>query len=109
MRLTLAQLEEFDPRAPYWHARERRFACPTDDCSDKRVDSAHRSLSANTDTGAWYCHRCGNSGILGEYIKRRDPWAVVSDKEMEEVYDQVLEQVRLRDEIRGRAREGEEL
>jgi hypothetical protein len=109
MKLSLKYLEEFDDRAPYWHARERRFCCPTDECSDKRVDAGHRSLSANMDTGAWYCHRCGQSGLLTEYVKKSDPFAVYTDKEMDSIYDQVLDQVRLRDEAhRDAQREGQE-
>jgi hypothetical protein len=97
-RLSLKQLDDYDPRAPYWHARERRFACPTDECSDKRVDAAHRSLSANMDTGAWYCHRCGQGGVLSEYVKKGDPWKVVSDEEMDAVWTAITDQIRLRDE-----------
>lgn len=63
--LTLTELEFHDPRSPRGR-RQRRFLCPL--CGyDKPRDSAHRSLSLNTDTGAWICHRCGESGLLGEY------------------------------------------
>ncbi len=63
--LTMAELEFHDPRSPSGR-RQRRFLCPL--CGyDKPRDSAHRSLSLNTDTGAWICHRCGESGLLGEY------------------------------------------
>ena len=63
--LTMAELEFHDPRSPRGR-RQRRFLCPL--CGyNKPRDSAHRSLSLNTDTGAWICHRCGESGLLGEY------------------------------------------
>jgi hypothetical protein len=62
--LSLADLEGFDP---YTRAEgtERRFNCPLPSCSDKRPTTAHRSLSANTETGAWICHRCGAGGVRG--------------------------------------------
>lgn len=66
--LTLRDLEDFDPGGGRG-SRERRFCCPL--ChGDRRMDAAHRSLSLNTETGAWHCHRCGESGTLSE---RREP------------------------------------
>jgi Toprim-like len=63
--LSLADLESNDPRAPRG-GKERRFLCPL--CGkDKPRDSAHRSLSLNTSTGAWVCHRCGEKGLLKEH------------------------------------------
>ncbi len=100
-RLSLRELEDFDDRAPMWYKKERRFCCPLEECSDHRVDAAHRSLSVNTEVGSWYCHRCGQSGLLTEYVKKADPFAVYSEADMDKVFDQVLDQVRLRDEARG--------
>ncbi len=48
------------------HGRERRFPCPF--CgAGKKPDASHRSLSANTETGLWRCHRCGSQGLLREF------------------------------------------
>ncbi len=63
--LTIAELEQHDPHAPRGK-RERRFLCPL--CgSDKPRDRAHRSLAADTSTGAWVCHRCMEKGLLREF------------------------------------------
>lgn len=68
--ISLAQLEEFDPRAKA-SGRERRFCCPF--CGrEKPMDAPHRSLSVNTESGAWNCHRCGASGKLKEHWEERD-------------------------------------
>lgn len=68
--LTLADLEAFDRYATA-NGRERRFCCPL--CGDgKAIDPSHRSLSLNTGTGKWYCHRCGQGGILREHWTRQD-------------------------------------
>lgn len=68
--LTLAALEAFDPHAPA-RGTERDFCCPL--CGlGKRVDAAHRSLSANLKAGLWHCHRCGASGQLREYWPQRE-------------------------------------
>jgi hypothetical protein len=66
LSLSLADLEAFDPEAPEG-GRERRFCCPLPGCADKRVDRAHRSLSLNTETGVWQCHRCKAGGRLREH------------------------------------------
>lgn len=65
--LSLSELEAFDPQAPAAHGRERRFACPFPACAGKPLDAAHRSLSLNTETGRWCCHRCGGAGVLIEH------------------------------------------
>jgi hypothetical protein len=69
--LSLADLEAYDP-----HARstpggsERRFLCPL--CGDgKPKDAAHRSLCANTQSGAWNCKRCKASGKLSDFWTER--------------------------------------
>lgn len=68
--LSLAELEAYDP-APWRGSRERRFLCPR--CGDgHRRDAAHRSLSLNTETGAWRCHRCEAAGLLAEFQTRAD-------------------------------------
>jgi hypothetical protein len=49
---------------------ERRFCCPL--CGDaKPRDDAHRSLCVNSTTGAYFCHRCGEKGVVKE--KRGEP------------------------------------
>lgn len=66
--LTLRELEEFDGRAPARAGqRERRFLCPFPACSGKRPNAYHRSLSVDTATGEFFCHRCDVGGILREY------------------------------------------
>ena len=68
-RLSLAQLEAFDPYAARG-GRERRFCCPF--CGDgKPKDSAHRSLSLNTQSGAWVCQRCKACGKLDDFWEER--------------------------------------
>jgi len=64
--VSLADLEAFDPRAPAGKG-ERRFCCPLPACAGKPLDAAHRSLSLNTQTGAWRCHRCDARGVLREH------------------------------------------
>jgi hypothetical protein len=68
--LSLAELEAYDPRAPFHGGKERRFCCPLPACADKRIDAAHRSLTLNVESGAWHCWRCAGSG------KVRERWAV---------------------------------
>ena len=68
--LLLVDLETFDPQAPAG-GLERRFCCPLPVCSEKPRDASHRSLSLNTSTGAWRCHRCGGSGVLREQWRPR--------------------------------------
>ena len=65
-KLSLADLEAFDPR-PQIKGREQRFLCPLPGlCQDKKRDNAHRALSVNLDTGAWRCWRCGEVGLILE-------------------------------------------
>lgn len=61
--LSLADLEAHDPSARS-SGRERRFRCPL--CT-----SADRDLSANTNTGAWVCYKCGAKGTLREFWTHR--------------------------------------
>lgn len=56
--LSLAELEAHDPDAPAGGI-ERRFRCPL--CTP-----AGRHLALNTTTGAWWCHRCLNYGLIRE-------------------------------------------
>lgn len=66
--MTLAELEAFDPHSRPLQAGERRFACPL--CGDgKPRDGAHRCLSLNTRSGTFFCHRCGEKGVL---VERRE-------------------------------------
>lgn len=63
---SLAELEKFDPKARGFSKKERRFCCPQ--CgTGKPLDSEHRSLAANTQTGLYHCHRCAAAGILREF------------------------------------------
>ena len=68
--LTLADLERHDP-----HSRtgsdEQRFLCPLDACRDYTDRARHRSLTANVYSGLWWCHRCGNGGMLREFWQDR--------------------------------------
>ena len=64
--LTLAELEVFDTGTSPGR-KERRFLCPLPACADKPRDASHRSLSLNTDTGDWHCHRCTAGGRLREH------------------------------------------
>ena len=68
--LSLRFLENFDPHPDRSaNAREKRFLCPL--CGDaKPRDGAHRSLSANTQSGVWVCHRCGERGKLVEWHEK---------------------------------------
>lgn len=64
--LTKQELEQFDPQGGRGGGAERDWLCPL--CGEgKPQDKRHRSLSANLDTGAWRCHRCGESGLLKEF------------------------------------------
>jgi Toprim domain len=56
--LSLADLEAYDPDAPAGRT-ERRFRCPI--CTPNG-----RHLAVNTQTGAWWCHRCLNYGLIRE-------------------------------------------
>jgi hypothetical protein len=72
-RLSLADLERFDPSAPVG-GRERLFYCPLLTYADKPVDRDHRSLSVKVENGVWCCHRYSGSGILLEFRDRRSAW-----------------------------------
>jgi hypothetical protein len=68
-RLSLAELEAFDPNARQV-GHEIRFLCPFGTCGEgKRSDNRHRSLSVNLESGLWVCQRCKASG------KIREKWA----------------------------------
>lgn len=67
-RLSLADLEIFDSKAPAGK-KDRRFCCPICGTS-KPLDEEHRSLSVNVETGAWQCHRCKATGLILEKQKR---------------------------------------
>lgn len=63
--LTLADLEQFDPRSPQ-RMGERRFLCPL--CGEsKPKDAAHRSLCLNSSNGLYHCKRCNSKGLLKEF------------------------------------------
>lgn len=67
--LSRADLESYDPK-PYKTKNEKRFLCPM--CGDtKPHDKAHRCLSLNTLNGKWFCHRCGEKGLLKDYWDER--------------------------------------
>ncbi len=60
--LSLADLESYDPHARR-HGDEWRFLCPR--CGDgKPRDKEHRSFALNKQTGAYFCHRCKEKGLL---------------------------------------------
>jgi phage/plasmid primase-like uncharacterized protein len=64
--LSLADLESYDPHARR-HGDEWRLLCPK--CGDgKPRDKEHRSFALNKQTGAYFCHRCKEKGLL------RDNW-----------------------------------
>jgi len=69
--LSLAELSAFDPG--YHAGTEQRYCCPLPACAGKERNRAHRSLAVNTRTGAWHCHRCGESGLLREHWTRTEP------------------------------------
>jgi hypothetical protein len=67
--LSLADLEAYDPR-PSNRGRERRYLCLF--CGDgKPKNAGHRSLSLNSESGAFYCYRCKASGKLRDYWTER--------------------------------------
>jgi len=71
---SIADLEQNDPHAPAIAAGDRRFLCPL--CGPlHKQDSSHRSLSANVNTGAWFCHRCGEKGKLRDFWTEREAQA----------------------------------
>lgn len=63
--LHLEDLHRHDP-SPYRSSGQIRFACPY--CgSGKGRDNSHRSLVVDEMSGVWICHRCNQSGLLGEF------------------------------------------
>ena len=59
--LSLSELEAFDPKN-----KKNRFCCPL--CgSSKSIESKHRSLWVDKNTGGWFCHRCYSKGLLLEW------------------------------------------
>jgi Toprim-like len=67
--LSIADLEAYDPH-PTGRGFERRFLCP--ECGHgKPRDTAHRSMAANMETGAYNCHRCKASGKLTDFWQDR--------------------------------------
>lgn len=73
--ISLHDLGLFDPKISslsLGQGGERRSLCPL--CGhDKPRDAAHRSLSLNTSTGLWRCHRCGESGKIRDAWEQRSP------------------------------------
>ncbi len=73
--ISLHDLGLFDPKIAdlsLGQGGERRYLCPL--CGhDKPKDAAHRSLSLNTSTGLWRCHRCGESGKIRDAWEERSP------------------------------------
>lgn len=71
--VTLAEIENNDSRPPAAGRDEFRYLCCLSAlCLDKPRDTAHRSLSVNKRTGAFYCHRCGARGKLKEFWDERE-------------------------------------
>lgn len=69
--VTLQEIESYDSR-PQKSGEEKRFLCCLSDlCRGKPRDSAHRSLSVNTRTGFYICHRCGAKGKLREFWEEK--------------------------------------
>lgn len=63
--LSWADLRAYDPQGGKGSG-DVRFLCPL--CGDsKPKDREHRSLSVNSKTGLWNCHRCGTGGCLKEH------------------------------------------
>lgn len=70
--VTLAEIENHDDRPRSAGRDEFRYLCCLSAmCLEKPRDAAHRSLSVNKRTGAFYCHRCGMRGKLKEYWEER--------------------------------------
>lgn len=67
--LTLAELEQFDPRSPQ-RTGERRFLCPL--CGEnKPKDAAHRSFCINSSNGLYHCKRCNSKGRLKDFWEEK--------------------------------------
>jgi hypothetical protein len=62
--LSLAELQSCDVQGGRGPGVEKRYCCPFD---GKEVADDHRDLSANMQTGAWFCHCCHRGGVLREY------------------------------------------
>lgn len=59
--LSLSELEVFDPKH-----KKSRYCCPL--CGNsKSIESKHRSLWVDKNTGGWFCHRCDSKGLLLEW------------------------------------------
>lgn len=71
--VTLKELESYDPQ-PVRQGTRARYLCPLSPmCRDKARNNAHRSLSVDTYSGVFYCHRCGEKGKLREFWEERAP------------------------------------
>lgn len=73
--LSLHELQCFDHNVAglsLGQGGERRCLCPLCGHSKPR-DAAHRSLSLNTSTGLWRCHRCGENGKIRDAWEERSP------------------------------------
>lgn len=69
--VTLRELDNYDPR-PVRRGTRSRYLCPLSGvCRDKTRDNSHRSLSVDTVSGVFYCHRCGEKGKLREFWEER--------------------------------------
>jgi len=67
--VSLADLNNHDGRS-FAASGKRRFMCPFSlDCLGKSVKNEHRSLTVDTQTGQFYCHRCtaGKGSLLNEF------------------------------------------
>lgn len=65
-KLWLADLEAFDSR-PIVRGAERRYLCLYPSCQNKSRRPEHQCLNVNTQTGAYKCQRCAQSGKLADF------------------------------------------